>query len=82
MDVDGACSNLKERQVSSIHQKGIGAERLKPKHEESIADQNEDIESETKLLETRKTDRGNESEKNFVGGPSCWLVLTFPKFMN
>ncbi|KAF3452507.1 hypothetical protein FNV43_RR02940 [Rhamnella rubrinervis] len=72
MDVDGAGSNLKERQDSFVHQKGMSAERLKPIHEESITDQNEDIEGETKLLETRKTDRGNEVEKNFVGVLSCW----------
>lgn len=44
-------------------------------HQESIVDQNEDNEGEAKSLDTRKSDRLNEDEKNFIGGPSCWFVL-------
>ncbi|XP_015875722.3 exosome complex component RRP45A isoform X1 [Ziziphus jujuba] len=68
MDVDGAGSNSKEKH-NFVHQKGINTERLKPVDEERNANQNDNKEDETKLLETN---RETKDEKNFIGAPSSW----------
>ncbi|XP_015875723.3 exosome complex component RRP45A isoform X2 [Ziziphus jujuba] len=70
MDVDGAGSNSKEKH-NFVHQKGINTERLKPVDEERNANQNDNKEDETKLLETN---RETKDEKNFIGAPSSWNV--------
>ncbi|PON70415.1 Guanosine pentaphosphate synthetase I/polyribonucleotide nucleotidyltransferase [Parasponia andersonii] len=63
MDVDAADSKLREKQSPPVEKKPtIG----------SIQSQSENVEGETKSLDQRQTNRGNESLKNFIGGLSCW----------
>lgn len=73
MDVDGAGSNSKEKH-NFVHQKGINTERLKPVDEERNANQNDNKDDETKLLETN---RETKDEKDFIGAPSSWYGANF-----
>ncbi|KAL5567090.1 hypothetical protein UlMin_030254 [Ulmus minor] len=63
MDVDKKGTS----EVSSHH-----SDRLKPMSEQSIPNQHENVQDETKPFEQRQINKGNKDSKNFIGGPSSW----------
>lgn len=67
MDIDEAGPNILEKQSSVDH-----FESSKPK-QESVPNQLENIDEETKMREQRQSKVGNQNTKKFIGGPSSWF---------